>query len=363
MGHVTAARAVEQAFKNKYPAVEVKNVDIVSFANRLYRKAFVEGYNMISAKKPELWGWLYSQFKKPSNQKLPSLISRLAIEKRFIPFVLEFKPDFIISTHPLPMVIISRSKEKKVVDIYSSIVMTDFGVHSFWVSQEVNYYFVANEVVSDGLEQLGVSSDKIIVLGIPIELKFAAELDKEQLCKKFGLNSKLPTVLIVGGQFDFVAMENIIEGVRKKHDDQVQFIVVAGRDKYLKADLDNSDLHSKPNIKVFGFVDNMHELMTVSDLIFTKAGGLTVSECMAKKLPMVINKVIPGQEEDNVDFLVSRGAAVKADNFNGIIEAVNDLIAYPDKLERMKKAAGEIGKPNSATALADFVYNKISKSS
>ena len=102
---------------------------------------------------------------------------------------------------------------------------------------------------------------------------------------------------------------------------------MAGRDNALKEGLDKANLSKRfSNVKIFGFIDYMHELMTISDIIFSKAGGLTVSECMAKGLPMVINKVIPGQEEDNVEYLVSHNAAIRANDASGIIAAIDELI-------------------------------------
>src|SRR3989344_5360817 len=360
MGHVKAAKAVEEAFRAKYPQVEIKNVDIIDFANKFYKWFFVDGYNFISAYIPNFWGWLYQKFNKKSSQKFPSFLSRLAISGRFIPFVREFKPDFIISTHPLPMILISYSKTKEVIDIFSSMVVTDFGCHSFWVEQEVNYYFTATEDVAKCLGGYGVAREKIVVCGIPIELKFAADSNRQILMKKFNLDPKLFTLLIVGGQFDFDALRMIISGIKEKQGNKIQFLVVAGRDAKLKENLDKSDFAKNSHVKTFGFVDNMDELMTVSDLIFSKAGGLTVSECLAKGLPLVINKVIPGQEEDNVEYLVSKGAAIKTNDFSGIVLAVNQLLDQPEKISNMKKAAKNIGKPNSATTLADFVYKKIS---
>ena len=359
MGHVNAAKAVEEAFKDKYPGVEVKNVDVIDYANKLYRKVFVDGYNYVSAKKPELWGWLYRKFNNKSNQKLPTALSQLAIEGNSIPSIQKFNPDFIVSTHPLPMVLISHSKKKDVIDIYSSMVVTDFGCHSFWVDPEVNYYFTATKDVAKCLQDYGVKPNQEVVTGIPIQLKFSKQLDKAELVKKFGLKPGLPTILIVGGQFSFSALKKIIDGVFKKHGDKVQLLIVAGRDNDLKEALEKSNLHENQNIKIFGFVDNMQELMTVSDLIFSKAGGLTVSECMAKGLPMIINKVIPGQEEDNVNYLVSKGAAIKANDFEGIVVGVNDLLANPGNIEKMKAAARQIGRPNSTMDLVDFVYKEI----
>jgi len=361
MGHVTAAKAVEEAFKNKYPEVEVKRVDVIDYAAKLYKKVFVDGYNYVSAKKPELWGWLYRTFNKKSSQKLPTALSKLAIEGNFIPFIKEFNPDFIVSTHPLPMILVSSSKRKDIIDILSSMVVTDFGCHSFWVDPEVNYYFVATQDVAKCLQNYDAVPNKMVVTGIPIELKFSQNFSKPELMKKFGLDPNLFTMLIVGGQFTFAALQKVIGGVQKANKDKVQFLVVAGRDKELKTAIENSNLDGDSNTKVFGFIDNMHELMMVSDVIFSKAGGLTVSECMAKGLPMIINKVIPGQEEDNVNYLVSKGAAVKVSNFSEVAGVVNELLNNPEKISAMKEAAKKIGKPNSATDLADFVYNKINE--
>lgn len=360
MGHVMAAKAIEQAFKRKYPEVEVKNVNVIDFANKTYKFFFVDGYNYISGKLPNLWAWLYQTFNNKNRQGLPSLISYLSIKNRFIPFIKEYNPDFIISAHPLPMIIVSRSKDKKIIDVLSSMVCTDFGCHSFWVDPEVNYYFGAVDNVGKCLKGFGVSDDKIVITGIPIEEKFAQPSNKSEILKKHGLRENVFTILIVGGQFDFLTLKTIISEIIKKHDGNVQFLVVAGRDNKLKEDLDKSDLNKDfANVKAFAFIDYMHELMTVSDIIFSKAGGLTVSECLAKGLPLVINKVIPGQEEDNVQYLTSHNAAIKVNDTNGIIAAIDDLINNPKKVSDMKAAARTIGQPNSAENLADFVMQKI----
>lgn len=359
MGHVTAARAIEQAFKAKYPEVEVKNVDVIDYAVKLYKKVFVDGYNYVSAKTPELWGWLYKTFNNKSSQKLPTALSKLAIEGNFIPFVKDYNPDFIISTHPLPMMLISASKRKEVIDIYSSMVVTDFGCHSFWVDPEVNYYFNATEDVGKCLQNYGASAEKMVATGIPIQLKFSKELDRKSLQNKFGLNPDLFTLLIVGGQFNFSSLQKVINNIEKKNQGKVQYLVVAGRDKELKQSIESSNLEKRSHTKVFGFVDNMEELMTVADVIFSKAGGLTVSECMAKGLPMIINKVIPGQEEDNVNYLNAKGAAIRVNNFSEVSKAINELVDNPEKVIKMRNAAKSIGKPNSATDLADFVMGKI----
>jgi processive 1,2-diacylglycerol beta-glucosyltransferase len=239
------------------------------------------------------------------------------------------------------------------------MVCTDFGCHSFWVNPAVNYYFGATDTVKQCLKGFGVTEEKIVVTGIPIQSKFAKVQNKAELLKKFELQPDIFTMLIVGGQVTLRELQDILEGIDRKNQGKIQYLVVAGRDKYLKQSLEKSDLDKNSHVKVFGFVDNMEELMSVSDLIFSKAGGLTVSECLAEGLPLVINKVIPGQEEDNVNYLVEKGAAVKVGDYKEIVGVVNNLIDNPDKVSAMKIAAKKIGKPNSAETMADYVVDKI----
>ena len=339
----------------------VETCDILDFASRWYRLIFVHGYNYISAKLPKFWGWLYHHYNDQSHQALAVKISQWAVERRFIAHIKSTRPDFIIATHPLPMIIVSQSKRRDVIEILSSIVVTDYGCHSFWVDPEVNYYFVATPDVAQCLRGVAVPAEKIVVTGIPIHQKFSKVLDRAALQKKFSLHSDRSTVLIVGGQFSFDALRSILQGIEQNVGAGVQFLIVAGRDAALKEALDRSDLGKNPQVRVFGFVDNMEEIMTAADLIFSKAGGLTVSECMAKGLPMVIHQVIPGQEEDNVSYLVSRGAALKAENVSEIITSVTRLLKEKKKLAAMQHAAVTIGKPRSAFDLATFVYERITK--
>ncbi|OGY47633.1 MAG: hypothetical protein A2840_01280 [Candidatus Buchananbacteria bacterium RIFCSPHIGHO2_01_FULL_47_11b] len=355
MGHVTAAKAVTEVFQTEYRDVEVKNVNILDYANRFYRTVFVDGYNWLSTNEPALWGRLYKIFNNPSRQKLPTVLSQWAIEKRFITFIKEFKPDFIISTHPLPMHIISHSKRRDVIDIPSSMVLTDFGCHSYWVDSEVNFYFVATDDVAKCLVNYQVKREHIVVTGIPIEPKFTATIDRKKIAAANGFDPDKFTLLIVGGQFGYGEMVKIIRQVRTQRR-EAQIMVVAGRDTQLQAALDQTDITGDKNVKVFGFVSNMHELMTAADVIFSKAGGLTVSECMAKQLPMVIHKVIPGQEEDNVSYLAAKGAALRAGSIDEIISHIVTLAGDEKKLAEMKKSCAAISRPESARALAKFSY-------
>lgn len=359
MGHVKAAESLEQAFKNKYPEVEIKRLDILEYTNKFWHWILKDGYNFVSARLPFLWLLFYSHYNKPDRQRDLDLLSKWAINNKYYQDVIDFGPDYFVATHPLPVKLLEAKERKFAEDLMIGTLITDFGYHSYWISDVVNHFFVASDYTLDTLVKNGVDKNKLLITGIPVEQKFLSSLDRSAVLEKLKLDLEKKIVLIVGGQFDFNALQTIINGIKEKNPGQVQFLVVAGRDKALEQALNKSDLGQDSDIKIHGFVSNMEEMMSVADLIFSKAGGLTVSECMVKGLPMVINKVIPGQEEDNVDYLTQKGAAIKADGIDGIIAAVNELLSNAKKLEQMKKSAQSIGHPKAGEDIADFITQKL----
>ena len=103
----------------------------------------------------------------------------------------------------------------------------------------------------------------------------------------------------------------------------------------------------------YGFVDYIEKLMAASDLIVTKPGGMSSTECLAVGLPMVLTLPIPGQEERNSAFLVGRGAALPASTPAKLRQVIGSLLAEPEHLARMRKAALNAARPRAAFDIID----------
>lgn len=101
------------------------------------------------------------------------------------------------------------------------------------------------------------------------------------------------------------------------------------------------------NTKLLYFVKNVEDYMHVSDLIVTKPGGLTVTESLACSLPMAIYSAFPGQERDNAEFLLNKGAAIMLRKKTGADDIVN-LVKDKEKLDEMKEKCRELHRPDSA---------------
>ena len=113
---------------------------------------------------------------------------------------------------------------------------------------------------------------------------------------------------------------------------------------------------------VKGYVSNMHEYMAASDLIVTKPGGLTSSECLAMGLPAVVSKPIPGQEERNSEFLIDNKVALPARNASELVLSVRALIEDEGLRQYMSARARSLAKRRAVYAVAEVAWNLMDNS-
>lgn len=360
-GHESAANAIAEFFKLNYRDIEVKKIDVLDFVPELFKNGLTWTYNQTTSRVPVLYRWAYNYYNYRSRLRYLNNLSRIILKKsKFVDFIHDFNPDFIISTNPLPMQLVSLTKEKNIINILSANVCTDFGFHPLWHNKDVNYYFVANEETKNSLIKYGVDVDKIQVTGIPTALKFQKIQDRDKIVKNLGFDPADPILLIVGGRISYRNLLKIVKGTKEKIKN-LNFIVVTGRDKLLQKKLEESEITKNSSVRVFGFINNLEDYMEVADLILTKAGGLTVSECLVKNLPIVFSDIIPGQEEDNVKYAVKNKFGIKALGAKKSIEVINKIFYNKNKLATMKENCKKVARPKAASDIVDFINKYFCK--
>jgi len=265
-----------------------------------------------------------------------------------------FRPDVIATTQAFPCGMVADFKRIKGVNTPLVAVLTDFVPHSYWVYDNVNYYITPSEEVKQRLTRKGINPERIKVFGIPFDLKFNQDLDKIQIRKKLNLDNSLFTILIMGGGQGLGPIKGIINALEKLKFD-FQEIVVCGTNRRVYGWLKKRLANYKKRISLFGYVQNVEELMSVADIIITKPGGITCAEALSKRLPMLIISPIPGQEANNTAYLIAQGAAIKVDKPKELINIVGDLYNHPEKLKELSDAALRISKPNAAGDIAQLL--------
>ena len=357
-GHLRAAAALEAAARRDHPALEVVNCEALEFTNAAFRKSFTRTYEKLACDLPSVWGMIYGKMERQpvtsTMKKLSELSSRMNARK-LRAFVNEFRPDAIVCTHYLPAEVLAAGRRKGELRAPLAIVLTDYDIHTMWIQAGADRYFVATDDMAYALRAKGVGEAAVHVTGIPIMPEFAESYpDKPDMRRRLGINDRRVTVLLASGGFGMVPLDVVVQLLLEEVPD-VQFLALAGRNETLREALASAAASHPERIVPFGFVDNMHELMAASDLIVTKCGGLTSSECLAMGLPMVIINPIPGQEERNADFLLESGAAVRANSLAHLVFKVRALLADPRALRRMRAAALAAAKPDAARRIVQTV--------
>ncbi len=356
-GHKRAAEALAAAFSRRQPG-EVRVEDVLDHTSRLFRLAYARSYLELTDRAPLVWGYFYTQTNAdPNLAEITNNIRKLveSIGTNGLKEVLRaFQPEVIICTHFLPMELLVGYKRSARLTEPVYCVITDYAAHTFWTYTEIDGYFVGDEQTRTQLIERGISPQQIVVSGIPIDPCFAQPNDCREARSRRDLPLDTTVITLFGGGVDDDHVRQIVSGLMQS-ELKATLVVVAGRNTTLVESL--SDFISTPNVdlRVLGFIDYVDDLITASDVVITKAGGLIISEVMARGTPMVIIDPIPGHEEWNADYVVSTGSGIQLRMCESTPRAVLNLLNHPTMLLEMRRCAQAAARPRAALEIAEKV--------
>ncbi|MCM8781543.1 MAG: hypothetical protein NC828_00580, partial [Candidatus Omnitrophica bacterium] len=275
-------------------------------------------------------------------------------------FLCNFNPDVVIATHFLASDVISNLKKVDRLKTKLITCVTDFRMHSFWFAEQTDYFCVGFlETQMDLIRKWGVSPKKINIVGIPIHSKFYEAKNKEDVCNRLHLSKEVFTILITGGGFGVGPIKDLLK-VLIRMKDPFQILIVCGHNAKLREEIDKVITHTVrlPTIvKTFGFVDYIDELMSISDVCITKAGGLISSEALAKELPLIISSPIPGQEGRNCRLLLLNKAAFRLNRTSQLKKIIKKIYSN-DRLRRtLIENIRKIKKQNPTMNISKFALS------
>jgi processive 1,2-diacylglycerol beta-glucosyltransferase len=360
MGHKKAAFAVENVMKDMGTDCEVKTVDIMEYANSFYRFLYLDFYVFLMKKATWLWAVMFYI----SDFGLFDLITRKLRGKMdvsgvpgFVEFLLKESPDAVVATHFLVPSIASILKRSGLRANLSAVV-TDYGPHSYWLSSDIDMYFAASGWAGSELVRKGILPEKIAVTGIPTTEEFKKEHNKAGLVETYSLDADRKTIFIMSGGFGVGPVGKMLLALQECAT-PIQVIAVCGHNKELYAQLEKISFSLNYPVKLFGFTDKVAELMAVSDVMITKAGGISVTEAMDSKLPMILYGSIPGQETWNQKFLSEKGAAVAAKSVKEIPSLADNMLGSEKIYETFREGLLKARRPDAARDIAEEVLKAI----
>ena len=269
-GHNSVAQAVSEHFKSHYPRITIEIVDFMErfvAGDRILRSL----YKQSTKRLPEAYGLFFKVTDKFFTKPLGKKIMTPPLEQ-VRKFLKASKPDIVLSVYPTAGIVASILGKE--LGFKTATIITDFGAHSQWISPKTDLYFVPTDNLKEFLISKSIKTARIKVTGIPIRQAFSGAVKP---CKKHPF-----TVLLMSGEYGIGKIRKLCAQLIKL---PIQLIMVCGNNKRLFRKVSELKKQTRArNLTIYGFTDQVHKLMSQSDLLIGKAGGITVSEAMALRL-------------------------------------------------------------------------------
>ncbi|MFT4266685.1 MAG: glycosyltransferase [Xenophilus sp.] len=361
-GHVRAAQALAATAARHWPGCTVTHVDAMDHVAASFRKLYTDGYLGLVHRAPELWAYLHGKADATphaaASQRLRRGIERLSATA-LLREIRRQRPDAIVCTHFLPAELLMREQARGRIGGPVWLQATDYDLHNMWIVPGMAGYFAANEEVAFRMRARGLPAGRVHVTGIPVMPAFAAPddpaLDRTACASALGLDPARRVLLMASGGAGTGDLPSMARRALALEGLDFQLVAVAGRNARAHAALQALEREHPQRLRAIGFTDAMHRLMAAADLVVTKPGGLTVSECLALGRPMLLASPIPGQEEHNAAHLMEEGAAWLAWDAIGLDYKLARLMAAPALLQAMAARSRALGRPKAARQVLERV--------
>lgn len=364
-GHRRAAETVAHALREAFPQAEVLCEDLLGHVRPGFARAYPAAYYLLVQHLSLLWGacfalldqgWFYAMV-RPLRRTWNRVMAR-----RFLDWLDAQQPDLIVTTHFLPADVCGTAKRLGRLRAPLVVVITDLHPHWFWITREAEATVVGTSTTAQECRARGIPSKRLHVLGIPVAPEFRAAIHRQDVEKSLGLEPSRKTVLVTSGGNTVGPFEPVVRALCRLEDTlpgRLQLVVVCGENQAAAQRLTRDTQACAMPVRVFGFVENMPDLMGASDMIVAKAGGLTVTEAMTRGVPLILYHAIPGQESLNARYLIAHGAAVNAPGAEAAAAAVRRCLEDAGHVQALRDAALSLSRSDSAHAIVASVVSPL----
>jgi UDP-N-acetylglucosamine:LPS N-acetylglucosamine transferase len=235
------------------------------------------------------------------------------------------QPDLIVCTSSIPSRILEMLKDTGVATAPIVNVYTDFWMNNLWGIKHADHHLVPDHAFKNTLlEYKPKDPAQVYVTGIPVSERFLTP-------KKMPSATDCREILVSGGSMGLVSSREVVERIEAMSNHGYSVTALCGRNKKLYENIS----HSNTNVEPVPYIHSssaMNMLYERCAAIITKPGGVTMSECLHKRLPAFIHGALPGQEEINKNYLMERGLVYSLDWDRSLIEQLDGFFMDQDEV-------------------------------
>ena len=365
-GHKTIAHSIAEELTKRDPgAYEILTLDFLDYTNPFLSVSSNKIFEFMNTKASFLWETLYRITNTQQNYDKSVMLAKLYDNKKLKEVIVDFNPDIIISTHYYGSALISEYIRKDYINAKFITVVADFRAHSVWFrnSQYEDAIIVNDEEEKKYFSGKGIDPEKLKPFGIPVGDKFDnLEFDRKEELTKLGFIHDYPVLLFHGYGVAGSRQKRSMRYLRKilSANVKINIIFLAGRNTKTKRDAEKlKSIYKADNLVVLGYITYMHKLIPLCDLSASKAGTMTLRECLYCQKPIIIITETPGQEKDNTKYLEKYGCAKRIRTRFGFKNYLNKLVNNPNFLKQMIENIKNLSGKDSMNRLYDLIVDLL----
>lgn len=353
VGHNEVSKNIAEKFKEKGDEVLIHNL----FENhRFYNWVLSKLGFQAMMKLPKIANFFYDNSKRKNKQLYENMIK--SVKEKTLKVVNDFEPDVIISSHIAGLDFVKNYDGLFKKQVLNYFVITDYDVPPGLREFKNNEYIVIpNNDFKNELIEKGLDEEHLLPFGIPINKKYSIEISRQQALDKLDieLDENKQVILITGGGVGLGHSFKLIKEL-SKHED-LQIISVAGKNKKLKDKADVLAKNSRARIISLGFTKELEYIMTLTDVIVGKTGGITATEAIVKRVPFMAMKNTPKPEYSNLLYFIDKKIAIGIDS----VKNVYDIIKNIDKTNIKEIIKNEFPKQDSCELIYKHIKETLKK--
>ncbi|MBI3978313.1 MAG: glycosyltransferase, partial [Chloroflexi bacterium] len=323
-GHSSVALAVEEGLRSLYgDGIAVQRVDPFSLDRRTTADRLVSLYPNLLIHRARVWRPIYYHSNRPRILRPLLSVARRLTADRMRGVVERARADVVVAVDPLTPQLVAPFLAHERTPLL--LVVTDLvNVHRAWCCPRADEFLAPSRDAALALARLGVPADRITLSGLPVRLGFCRPADSAALRAAYGLDVDRPVVLVSGGGSGAGDLERAVLTLLRARL-PAQIVAVCGRNRRLRLRLQSLP-SEEPDLRVFGFVEQMADLLGAAEAVVTKAGSVTIAEAAAAGRPVVLFHEVPGQEDGNVDWVERNGLGFDGRTPDRLVAAVRHLL-------------------------------------
>ena len=326
-GHTSAARAVAETASEA--GAECVIMDALRFLPGVEGKVISRGHTFVYRHMPRLFGVGYRMERRGGARAFRVTCARGARALRRC--ILEGGYDAVFSVHVFASFMLSELRRRGLLNVPAAQVATDYTCSPGFAECNLDLNFIPLGL-RDEFVRYGLAPGQVIETGIPVAREYGEKLDRQTARNMLGVTGQGPLVMLMCGSMGCGPMEWLAGELSRSLPEGGTLAALCGTNDALRSALERD---AYPRLTAVGYTRQVSLWMDAADLIISKPGGLTSSEAMAKRLPMIIVDAVPGCETKNLEYLTARGCA-RFVPVEDIPAAARELLLNADEREEIR---------------------------